>query len=114
MLLPAVELVLDKSMEQRGKSFSVRINRSLSAVVSWHFRVLAVILVVVLLGDPRLEGGGSSPWAFWFERLVVGESPVVFMDKRGAILVYAHRSAIRSDQSAGMVCTGVVATARAE
>ena len=90
------------------------IYRSLSAVVARHFGVVTVIVVLILLRQPRFECGGSSPWAFGFKRLVVGESPVIFMYERGAVLVDAHRPTVCSDQSAGVVRAGVVATARAE
>ena len=85
-----------------------------SAIVSWHFRVGPVVLLVVLAGRLRLEGGRAAPFHLGPEGLQIGRTPVIFMNEGGAISVDAHGSTRVAQVTTSVVCTGVVASTRAE
>ena len=89
------------------------VDRALGAVVSWHLGVDLVVPVVVVLGRLRLKSGRSSPFHLWLGSFG-GRPPVIFVNEGGAIKVDAHGSTRVAQVTTSVVCTGVVASTRAE
>ena len=92
----------------------MRIIGSYGAIVSWHFRVGRVILVVVVAGGLRLEGGRAAPTHLGLESLRHGRTPIVFANEGGATLVDAHCFSQIAQLTTRVVCTRVVSSSRAE
>ena len=92
----------------------MRIVGPYGAIISWHFRVGPVVLLVILAGHLRLERGRAAPSHFGPEDLQFGRPPVIFVNEGGAISIDANSSTRVAQVTTSVVCTGVVASTRAE
>ena len=85
-----------------------------NSILPRHFRVYRVVHVLVLVGELRFEGGCAAPFHLRLESLQFGLTPIVFMDKRNAILINAHCPAEVAKLATGTVRSGVVSSTGAE